>query len=545
MNSFSALHRPEIINHLKSKSFDLLIIGGGITGAGIALDAASRGLSVALIEKNDFAFGTSSRSTKLIHGGLRYLKQLEFGLVKEVGSERAVVHRLATHLVIPEKMLLPLSEGKSMGYLLTSIGLKIYDWLAGVSDEDKRRMLSRPQTLHAEPLLKKEGIRGGALYAEYRTDDARLTIEIMKTAVKYGATAINYVRAENFVYDSSGLISGANVIDENSNDAFAVVAKVVVNATGPWVDELRASNNSLTGKRLHLTKGVHLVVSHASLPIRQAIYFEVADGRMIFAIPRGTKTYIGTTDTTYTGSKDDVHASAEDVEYLIRGVNQNFENINLKREHVESSWAGLRPLIHEDGKSASELSRKDEIFQSDSGLISIAGGKLTGYRKMAERVVDMVTEKHFKNRDLNACTTDSILLSGNAFTSYQGVQNYIGIIRKQLSQSGLQDHANYFVSTYGNQTDSILLQARQAGRITDDSLLEAELDFCVEHEMATKPEDFLIRRTGWLYFDIEKLRKSQPAVINFYRTKFNWDEQKVNETTRLLEATTMKSALLQ
>ena len=186
-----------------STPFDLVVIGGGITGAGIALDAATRGLKVLLLEKHDFAFGTSGRSTKLIHGGLRYLKQLEFGLVKEVGSERAVVHSLAPHLVVPEKMLLPLYEKKGMGYWLASFGLKIYDWLAGVKPEDQRKMLTRPQTLRQEPLLKPDDVKGGALYAEYRTDDARLTVEIVKTACANGAKAINYCRVTGFLYNNA------------------------------------------------------------------------------------------------------------------------------------------------------------------------------------------------------------------------------------------------------------------------------------------------------------------------------------------------------
>jgi glycerol-3-phosphate dehydrogenase len=470
--TFSALHRSEIIFSFENRSYDLLVIGGGITGVGIALDAALRGLSVALVEKNDFAFGTSSRSTKLIHGGLRYLKQLEFGLVKEVGSERAVVHHLATHLVIPEKMLLPLSEGKSMGYLLTSLGLKIYDWLAGVKEEDKRRMLARPQTLNAEPLLKKEGIKGGALYAEYRTDDARLTIEIAKAAVKYGASLCNYIGVENFIYDKDFKLIGVECIDQLSQHKIDIQAKAIVNATGPWVDELRVINKSLSNKRLHLTKGVHVVVSHQNFPVRQAIYFEVADGRMIFAIPRASKTYIGTTDTSYADSKDEVYTTREDALYLIDAVNQNFENVNLTLDKIESSWAGLRPLIHEEGKSASELSRKDEIFISDSGLISIAGGKLTGYRKMAERVVDLVIDEKFSDRELQPCITNSTLLEGNSFKNYKNVIQYRIQIARQLSAVGLQDLASYYVSTYGNQTEFILLQARKSGNISNESLLE-------------------------------------------------------------------------
>ena len=385
-----------------SERYDLLVIGGGITGAGIALDAAARGMKTALIEKNDFAFGTSSRSTKLIHGGLRYLKQLEFGLVKEVGSERAIVHKLAPHLVVPEKMLLPLSEKRGLGYLLTSVGLKIYDWLAGVKAEDRRRMLTKQQTLKYEPLLRKDDVKGGAIYAEYRTDDARLTLEIVKTALVQGADLISYCKAEDFIYDSN-MLSGVMVADQLSLLKFKIYAKAIVNAAGPWVDELRDINKSNEGKHLHLTKGVHIVVPHVRFPVKQAIYISVDDGRMIFAIPRGRATYIGTTDTSYDGDKDEVITTSEDAAYLIHAVNMNFPLASLQLSDIESSWAGLRPLIFEEGKSASELSRKDEIFESPTGLISIAGGKLTSYRKMAERVVNLVVKKHFNDKLLGEC----------------------------------------------------------------------------------------------------------------------------------------------
>lgn len=515
------MNRENNIKNLKGEPYDLLIIGGGITGAGIALDAASRGLKTALIEKNDFAFGTSSRSTKLIHGGLRYLKQLEFGLVKEVGSERAVVHKLAPHLVVPEKMLLPLYEKRGFGSMLTSVGLKLYDFLAGVKPEDQRRMLTRNQTLKQEPLLDPKDVKGGAIYAEYRTDDARLTIEIIKMAVKQGAKVVNYCQAIDFNYRNQ-IISGAKVTDILTGNQFDIKATVVVNAAGPWVDTLRDINKSKQGKRLRLTKGVHLVVSHDKFPVRQAIYFDVADGRMIFAIPRGRTTYIGTTDTNYEDSLDEVYTSKEDAAYLINAVNQTFPKVNLTLSDIESSWAGLRPLIHEEGKSASELSRKDEIFESSSGLISIAGGKLTGYRKMAERIVDRVLKKYFEER-FSACKTDKIFFLGAEFRNNREVSDYVAATAFRLRMFGVEDQASYLVHNYGRQCSSIL--ARLEG-MTDNAgiiaLTLAELAFCFDHEMIVKPSDFLVRRTGLLYFNRQRLDGVFVAVLSEFKRRFNW-----------------------
>ena len=533
MNKLSSQHRESTIRNLKSGLYDLLVIGGGITGAGIALDAASRGLKTALVEKNDFSFGTSSRSTKLIHGGLRYLKQLEFGLVKEVGSERAVVHRLAPHLVVPEKMLLPLYEKRGFGSLLTSFGLKLYDWLAGVKPEDQRKMLTKSQTHGYEPLLRKDEVKGGAIYAEYRTDDARLTIEIVKTAARYGADVMNYCKVSDFIYDA-GKIVGVKAHDEFGSDAFLVKAKSVVSATGPWVDELREIDRSKTGKYLHLTKGIHLVVAFEKLPVRQAIYFDVEDGRMIFAIPRGRTTYIGTTDTNYSGSIDKVDASREDAEYLIRAVNQTFPAVNLVVSDIESSWAGLRPLIHEEGKSASELSRKDEIFLSPSGLISIAGGKLTGYRKMAERVVDLVIANTFEGLDLKNCFTDKIRLVASGFENYTEVKSYRAYIAERVQKLGLNAiYANYLVSNYGKQTDLILNDLRNGD--ADRELALAELRFTFQHEMAMKPLDFIVRRTGILYFYKNRLAHIKVAVLNEFQRYFRWSTERLQFESETLE----------
>jgi glycerol-3-phosphate dehydrogenase len=526
MIKFSITERHITIKKLATEQYDLLIIGGGITGAGIALDAASRGLKTALVEKDDFAFGTSSRSTKLIHGGLRYLKQLEFGLVKEVGSERAIVHKLAPHLVIPEKMLLPLSEKKGLGYGLTSIGLKIYDWLAGVKPEDRRKMLTKQQTLKYEPLLKKDDVKGGAIYAEYRTDDARLTIEIAKTAAAQGADLLNYCRATEFLYGGDQIV-GVKVQDELAGQSFNVMATVVVNAAGPWVDELRDINRSKVGKRLHLTKGVHIVIPRYKLPVKQAIYFNVDDGRMIFAIPRGRTTYVGTTDTSYEGDKDHVFTSREDAIYLINAVNANFPGLALRLSDIESSWAGLRPLIHEEGKSASELSRKDEIFESPSKLISIAGGKLTGYRKMAERVVNLVIKKYFTKKKLKECKTQLIKLSGNSFKDGKEVKKFTLSLEQKLKEYNLPVNTpQYLVENYGQQVVWILDQWADRNRDEDPelALLKAELLFCVQYEMVCTLQDFFVRRTGLVNFDIQKVYKWKKQIAEACKIHLQWSD---------------------
>jgi glycerol-3-phosphate dehydrogenase len=528
MKKFSFFNRERITNDLQATEFDLLIIGGGITGSGIALDAASRGMKVALIEKNDFASGTSSKSTKLIHGGLRYLKQFDFWLVKEVGIERAIVHKLAPHLVIPEKMILPLIDGGTYGSWLTSVGLKVYDILASVEGEDKRKMLTKKEALEKEPLLPKNILNGAGYYAEYRTDDARLTIEVLKTALDYSAKIINYTAAKEFIYEDNRVV-GAKVKDTLSGNEFNIKAKYVVNACGPWVDELRQINHSKIGKRLHLTKGVHLVVAHDKLPVKQSVYFDVPDGRMMFAIPRGKVTYFGTTDTNYQKDKNHVNTTLVDAMYLISAVNNMFPEINLSLEDVQSSWAGLRPLIHEEGKSASELSRKDEIFVSDTELISIAGGKLTGYRKMAERIVDLVTKKHKRRfeKEFDDIKTEEIVLSGGTFKDSSEVKSYTDAIYNRIAEVDFSEKdAEYLVYNYGKQTDLIL---KKFDELTDENqqekMIKAEVWFTVNYEMACTPTDFFMRRTGRLFFDTHSVNMYKDFVFTEFEDYFSWDKK--------------------
>lgn len=531
LNYLSARNRAPLIEQLKTQHFDLVVIGGGITGAGIALDAASRGMRVALVEMRDFASGTSSKSTKLIHGGLRYLKQFEIALVREVGRERAVVHRLAPHLVVAEKMLLPLIKGGTFGKVTTSLGLMVYDFLAEVHGDDKRQMLSKEETLQEEPLLRADILTGGGLYAEYRTDDARLTIELIKTAAQYGALSANYVCVEDFIYEDD-MVQGVQCKDLLTDETFVIKANYLVSATGPWVDKLREKDNSLKGKHLFHSKGVHIVVPHERFPVKHSVYFDVEDGRMMFAIPRHRTTYIGTTDTPYEGDLNRVLGDKSDVDYILNATNHIFPDAKLTIEDVESSWAGLRPLIYEEGKSASEMSRKDELFESDSGLISIAGGKLTGYRKMAEKVVDLVSEKFQKKQqqEFDPCKTDKIPFSGGPFKNETEVFDYQSIIAKKLANIAKSDYyAMYLVANYGKQTDAILQAMDAFDNEAETNLIRAELSFGLENELIFTAMDFFNRRTGRLYFNIQSIETALDVVLADMKNYFDWSEQRMEQ----------------
>lgn len=530
--SFSNTTRKHFINESQNKVFDILVIGGGITGAGIALDAVSRGLSVCLIEKHDYAWGTSSRSTKLIHGGLRYLKQLEIGLVKEVGTERAIVHKNARNLVLPEKMLLPIVENGSLGYYSTSAALLVYDFLAGVKSKERRKMLTKRSTLKAEPLLDSKKVSGGGLYYEYRTDDARLTIEIIKKAVELGAVCINYAEFINPIYENHRF-AGGDIKDGITNENFEIRAKQVVNATGPWVDLIRKKDNSLKRKRLQLTKGVHIVLPFKALPIKQAVYFDVEeDDRMVFAIPRHGKTYVGTTDTIYSENIDEPHATKEDVAYILKATNYMFPKLNISISQVESSWAGLRPLIYEDGKSPSELSRKDEIFESESGLLSIAGGKLTGYRKMAERIVNKVVELH-NIKNASKCKTEKLALYGSDFTSDKEIRNLIIKLTSENTKHKITvDIIKEWVYRYGTNTTDVLELYKHFLKEKKDAELcyqLAEIQYCLENECVLKLEDFYIRRSSKMYFDIKRINPYINEVAQLVKAFHHYTDVEINK----------------
>ena len=486
LNQFSAKERNRYIQQLKTETFDVLVIGGGITGAGIALDATARGLKVALTEMQDFASGTSGRSTRLIHGGLRYLKQGDFKLVSEVAKERTIIQNIAPHLVKPEPLLLPITRDGSFGKLTARLGMWFYELLAGIKKEERHRFLTATETLKLEPLLKKEGLLGSILYYEYRTDDARLTLGIIKEAFKRGALTLSYLKVIGFIYDN-GKIKGVKVEDQMDHSSFNVFANYVVKASGPWVDELDHLDNNKQGNKLQLTKGVHLVFDHKKLPLKQSVYFDTFDKRMIFAIPHRGKTYVGTTDNFFNGDKSNPGITLEYKTYLLKNINDFFSGATLQLNDIESCWAGIRPLIKKAGKNPSEISRKDETFVWDSGLISIAGGKLTGYRKMAERVVDLISKKinSTSHKKLLACSTDKIVLSETTMANDKVSEN---------SESELPER--------------LYLQLMNA----------------IENEMCLTPADFFIRRTGMMYFDVEGVIRFREQVIKLMNETLNWNE---------------------
>ncbi|ARQ06778.1 Glycerol-3-phosphate dehydrogenase [Macrococcoides canis] len=538
----SSLNRNQTLNKMKEEYYDIVVIGGGITGAGIAFDAAQRGMKVALVEMQDFASGTSSRSTKLVHGGLRYLKQLQIGVVSETGKERAIVYENGPHVTTPEWMLLPMHKGGTFGPTTTSLALKVYDYLAGVKKSERRTMLSAEETRAKEPLVKEKGLKGGGYYVEYKTDDARMTIEVMKRAAEFGADILNYTKATGFTYDKKKKVSGIEAIDTISNTKFKIQGRKVVNASGPWVDEVRGKDYSKNNKQLRLTKGIHLVFDESVFPLKQAVYFDTeSDKRMIFAIPRDGKTYVGTTDTFYNNDKTSPKVTQEDRDYIIDAINYMFPTVNVKDKDIESTWAGIRPLILEKGKDPSEISRKDEIWEGKSGLLTIAGGKLTGYRHMAQDIVDLVAKRLKEEYKLSfkESNTKHTPISGGDVGGSANFQNFIEKSLKPDLYSYLpEDDQRFLIKKYGSNVEKLfnIAHTKHTAEVNGLPLAYyAQLVYSIQEEMVIKPTDFLTRRTGDLYFNIQKVEQNKEAVIDTMAQLLNYDNAQRAEYTRELE----------
>lgn len=543
MTTFSSMNRNEIANTLRTENFDVLIIGGGITGAGIALDAAARGMKTALIEMQDFASGTSSRSTKLVHGGLRYLKQFEIKEVAELGKERAIVYENGPHVTTPEWMLLPFHKGGTFGPTTTALGLKVYDLLAGVKRSERRRMLNLEQTIQRAPLIKREGLQGSGYYVEYRTDDARLTIEVAKSAAEKGATLLNYAKAEGFIYNDHNLLSGVQVRDMITNEMMSVHATKVINAAGPWVDEVKEFDGHSNGKNLILSKGIHLVFDQSVFPLHQAIYFDTPDKRMIFAVPRDGKAYVGTTDTFFDGDPKEMQITEDDRTYILNAIHYMFPDVSVTEKDVESSWAGVRPLIHEDGKNPSEISRKDEIWESERGLITIAGGKLTGYRKMAETVVNKISTllQQEKGLHFKRSTTKNMPISGG---DVGGSAHYSRYFNQAISRGMLlgftERESRHLAALYGSNVDKVLTIPYDKSE-SMPRILYVKLRYAIEHEMTVKPTDFFIRRTGDLFFNIKNVQDAKEDVLVKMGQLLNWSAEEQKRYQLELEDELLKS----
>ncbi|MFC7442579.1 glycerol-3-phosphate dehydrogenase/oxidase [Laceyella putida] len=540
INTFSVKSRWQAQQELRGRQVDVLIIGGGITGAGIALDCQSRGLETVLVEMQDFASGASGRSTKLIHGGLRYLRKGEFKLVKEVGREREIVYENGPHITMPERVVLPIIKGGAYGKYLTALGLTLYDQLAQEKKKERFRWLSKTELSEQEPLLRVERVVGAGQYMEYRTDDARLTIEVIKKAIRFGAKAFNYMRVEEFLYEQKRIV-GVKVRDLLINKVFYWYARKVVNATGPWIDKLRKKEGMKQDKRVVLTKGVHLVVAHDKLPLRQPVYLPHVDGRMIFAVPRQGKTYIGTTDTVYHGDLSHPRVTRDDRDYLIHAINEVFSPVHLRSEDIETCWAGVRSLILKKGKAISDISRKDELFLSSSGLISVTGGKLTGYRKIAQRVTDLVAKEiqQETKRRFRSCFTQYICVSGG---EVGGADRFAAFVKSKVELGknlGMSEwEAEELVRRYGSNVDAVFDWVKKQPFQDKWGLppnLYASLMYGLEQEMVVTPTDFFMRRIGAMYFEIDLVKKWKEPVTALMSQYLKWNNEQTQKAMKLLE----------
>jgi glycerol-3-phosphate dehydrogenase len=516
---FSPETREATLAALPGAELDLLVVGGGITGAGVARDAALRGLRVGIVERLDWAAGTSSRSSKLIHGGVRYLEQGDIGLVRESASERSVLRRLAPHLALPMRMVMP-TYGRA-GHAKMGIGLWTFERLATVAPGERYEMWDCAETLAHEPLLEGGRLHGAATFFEYLTDDARLVLATVRGAHAAGALCANHVEATAI---GDGEVT---LHDRLSNRTLVARCRVVVNAAGPWVDDVRQRAGALAGARLHLTKGIHLVVPHARLPVRHIVVMQARDRRSVFAVPRGEITYMGTTDTDHGPPTDHPAVTADDADYLLEAANRTFTGRALTRADVVAAWAGLRPLLHEDGKRPSEISRKDEIMVSERGLVSIAGGKLTTHRRMAERVVDLVVER--VGRPAGPCRTMDEPLPGGGFAAEE-LPRLVEGVRARLPELPA-GAAERLVWHHGADVERIVRRVEadpSAGEVLPGQVLRAEIAHALDEEMALTLEDVLERRTRLLLFDPEQGLGCAEAVAEAAAARLGWDRARTS-----------------
>ncbi|MDY6851578.1 MAG: FAD-dependent oxidoreductase, partial [Thermodesulfobacteriota bacterium] len=485
---FSPGTRSANIDRFENEVFDLLVVGGGIVGCGVAWDAGLRGLSVALVEKDDFASGTSGKSSRMIHGGLRYLKMLDLKLVRESLSERRNLMRIAPHLVRPVKFLLPVFKGQGDSRTVINLGLWAYETLAGHKQLPSHENLTAQEALKLEPSISSEGLEGGLVYYDGLTDDARLTLETAKAAARAGAAVANYVEAVSIPFGDNEV--RACLKDRLSGREIILKARTAVNAAGVWADRVRAAGDPQAEAVLRPAKGIHIVFPRSLKPISHVIILKGSDGRPLFAVPLGKMIYVGTTDSDYQGDLDKVHAQADEVEYLLEAFNLAFSGPPVTRDQVTASWAGLRPLVAGgDDKETRDISREHEISVEGNRLVTVSGGKLTTFRLMAAQTVDKVFSLLQPKETPQAPTTGLPLCRPRP-----------PVIDKDELPPQVMARLN---EKYGRRAADIiaLTQAPLLAVELDHELglIAAEVYWAVQEEMAMTLPDAMVRRLGLTY----------------------------------------------
>ena len=520
------MNREEHVARLKGESYDILVIGGGATGTGVALDAAARGLKTALVERSDFAAGTSSRSTKLIHGGVRYLEKAvkhldrtQFNLVRDALKERAVLIKIAPHLAKPIPLVTPLYNILEVPYFMT--GLKMYDWLAGKTNLHPSKFVDAKEALNRFPMLKEEGLRGGVVYYDGQFDDARMNVSLALTAAEQGAALANHVEVTHLV-KTDGKVTGAGVQDTLSEDSWEISAKVVVNATGPFTDVIRHMDDPNAKKMLTASSGAHIILDERFSPPETGLLIpETEDGRVLFLLPWLGHTLVGTTDDP-AEIQENPRAQEEEIEYILRHVRKYF-SIPVDRDDVMAAWSGLRPLVSDpDASDTAGLSRDHVINISDGGLLTIAGGKWTTYRKMA---LDTVNEAR-KLGDLGGSPepqTENLKLVGGENYSPNGTADL------QDKHGFDLDVASYLNRAYGDRADRVATIASEGygERLAPNhAYLEAEVLYGARLEAARSTVDILARRTRLGFLDKEATLAAIERVSELLAQELSWDSEK-------------------
>jgi glycerol-3-phosphate dehydrogenase len=534
------MRREEILRTLQhNQPFDLLVIGGGATGCGIAVDGAARGLNIALIEKLDFCEGTSSRSTKLVHGGVRYLEmairgldRTQYQLVKDGLFERGVILRNAPHLAHRLPLVTPLYSWREVPYVFA--GLKLYDVLAGSKGLGSSRLIGRSEALRRFPLLKAQSLKAGVLYYDGQFNDSRMAIALISTARKLGAVTANHVEAQALLKEA-GRVCGVQICDRLTGDKFSVRARGVINATGPFADSIRRMDDPQEGAILKASSGIHIVLNKRFAPPAAGLMIpKTEDGRVLFILPWQKQVLIGTTDEP-ADIVDHPRPRAEEIDYLLRHVRRYF-NLDISTSDISSVWSGLRPLLNDPRAADTAHLARDHIVQlSPAGLLTIVGGKWTTYRKMAQDAVDQAIAA-FSLSPAHACGTVDLVLSGAE--GYQPEDD-----QRLAARFGLPaDVAMHLHQTYGRDAERVAELAREdlADRLHPSyPMIAAEVVYAARHELAQRLGDVLVRRTTLALLDRRAAAAAVPRILDLMARELDWDERRrreeVNEFNRLLQ----------